>query len=189
MCDSPEPSSMPTPVIKIESLTKKYGVHVGVEHLDLTVDGGEVFGLLGPNGAGKSTTIRVCLDLIRKTEGSVKIFGMDSEEKSMEIRRRTGYLPGDFGLIPKFTVKDYLKYLLSLNDLKDTSYMEALAGRLDLDLNRRTEELSKGNRQKVGIVQAFMTKPQLAILDEPTSGLDPLIQQEFQRIVREERAK
>jgi ABC-2 type transport system ATP-binding protein len=175
------------PVIQIKNLTKLYGKIVGVKDLNLEVFKGEIFGFLGPNGAGKTTTIRTCLDLIMKTSGEIKIFGMDSQKDSVEIRRRTGYLPGEFELIPDLKVRSFLKYFLSLSNTKSDRKMNLLSERLEVDLNRKTQELSKGNRQKVGIVQAFMADQDLIILDEPTGGLDPLMQQEFYKLIREER--
>jgi len=171
--------------MEIVNLTKMYGSHVGVKNLNLSVNRGEIMGFLGPNGAGKTTTIRCCLNLIAKTEGSITIFGLDSSKDAIVIRKRTGYLPGDFGL-PPTRVRSFLRYLLSLSACDSTKRMIALAERLDLDLERRTNELSKGNRVKVGIVQALMTDPELIIIDEP-SGLDPIIEREFQRILREEK--
>jgi len=172
-------------VMEIANLTKMYGSHVGVKNLNLSVNRGEIMGFLGPNGAGKTTTIRCCLNLIAKTEGRITIFGLDSSKDAIVIRKRTGYLPGDFGL-PPAKVRSFLRYLLSLSACDSTKRMIALAERLDLDLERRTNELSKGNRVKVGIVQALMTDPELIIIDEP-SGLDPIIEREFQRILREEK--
>jgi len=172
--------------IIIENLTKLYGKHVGVKNLNLIVNKGEVMGFLGPNGAGKTTTIRSSLALIAKTAGKITIFGLDSHRDSVAIREKTGYLPGDFGLIPSVKVSSYLKYLLSLNRCPSTKKMTELAERLELDLNRKTNELSKGNKQKAGIIQALMADQELIIMDEPTSGLDPLMQQEFYRILRGE---
>ncbi|WP_455391935.1 ABC transporter ATP-binding protein [[Eubacterium] cellulosolvens] len=180
---------MKKPVMKIKNLTKKYGSLTAVDNLSLDVYQGEIFGFLGPNGAGKTTTIRVCLDLLNKNAGEIKIFGLDFHAHSSEIRRRTGYLPGDFGLIPDLKVKSFLKYLLGLSDCKSDKKMKELAERLDLDLTRKNQELSKGNRQKVGVVQAFMADQELIILDEPTGGLDPLIQQEFFKILDEAQAE
>jgi ABC-2 type transport system ATP-binding protein len=174
-------------VITIENLTKLYGKHVGVKGLNLSVYRGEIMGFLGPNGAGKTTTIRCCLDLIAKTEGRITILGFDSSRDAIAIRKRTGYLPGDFGL-PPVKVRSFLRYLLSLSACDSTKTMMELAERLDLNLERRTNELSKGNRVKVGIVQALMTDPELIIIDEP-SGLDPLIEREFQRILRGEKKR
>lgn len=174
-------------LIEIENLTKMYGNHVGVKDLNLAVHKGEIMGFLGPNGAGKTTTIRSCLALIAKTAGKITIFGLDSHRDSVAIREKTGYLPGDFSLIPSVKVSSYLKYLLSLRGCERTEKMMSLAKRLELDLNRKTNELSKGNKLKVGIIQALMADPDLIIMDEPTSGLDPLMKQEFCRILREEK--
>lgn len=172
--------------VVINNLTKKYGDFTAVKNLTLDVEKGEIFGLLGPNGAGKSTTIRVCLGLLSKTEGEIKILGMDSHKDSIKIRRRTGYLPGEFGLIDGISTYSFLKYLLRLSNVKSDKKLRDLANRLDLDLKKKTNELSKGNRQKVGVVQALMADQDLIILDEPTGGLDPLMQQIFYEIIREE---
>lgn len=176
-------------VMKIRGLTKKYGDVIGIKDLDLDVHKGEIMGFLGPNGAGKTTTIRACLGLLQKTGGDVKIFGLDSHEDSIEIRRRTSYLPGDFGLYPGLKVKAILKYLLSQSGVSDETKIKELSDRLDLNLKRKYGNLSKGNKQKVGIVQAFMADQDLIILDEPTGGLDPLMQQKFYEILREEKEK
>jgi ABC-2 type transport system ATP-binding protein len=173
-------------VIEMKNLTKMYGNYVGVKDLSLIVCQGEIMGFLGPNGAGKTTTIRCCLDLIAKTAGEITVFGLDSHKDAVAVRKKTGYLPGDFGLIPSVSVKSYLKYLLSLHGCNSTKKMVSLTERLQLDLDRKTNELSKGNKLKVGIVQALMADEDLIILDEP-SGLDPLMQQEFYRILREEK--
>jgi ABC-2 type transport system ATP-binding protein len=170
----------------IDNLTKKYGDFTAVKDLSFEIEKGEIFGLLGPNGAGKSTTIRVCLGLLSKTKGDIKILGMDSHKDSIEIRRRTGYLPGDFGLIDGISTYSFLKYLLNLSNVKSDRKLKDLSQRLDLDLKRKTNELSKGNRQKVGVVQALMADQDMIILDEPTGGLDPLMQQIFYEIIREE---
>ncbi len=174
-------------VICIENLTKFYGKIRGIEDFTLTVNKGEIFGFLGPNGAGKTTTIRLCLGLISKTSGTITIFGMDSHRDSVHIRKRAGYVPGDFGLIPNIKVKNYLKYLLSLSNYRSVDKMKDLAARFDLDVDRKTSELSRGNKQKVGVIQAFMADQDLVILDEPTTGLDPLMQQEFYTLLREEK--
>jgi ABC-2 type transport system ATP-binding protein len=176
-----------TKAMSIRNLTKKYGDFTAVKNLNLDIEEGEIFGLLGPNGSGKSTTIRTCLGLMAKTEGSIEILGMDSHRDSIEIRRRTGYLPGDFGLIDGISVYTFLKYLLNLSNCKSDKKLKYLAERLDLDLKKKTNELSKGNRQKVGVVQALMAQQDLIILDEPTGGLDPLMQQIFYEIIREEK--
>jgi ABC-2 type transport system ATP-binding protein len=174
--------------LEIKNLTKNYGNFCAVRNLTLDVEEGEIFGLLGPNGAGKSTTIRTCLGLLSKTKGEIRILGMDSHKDAIEIRRRTGYLPGDFGLIDGISVYSFLKYLLSLSNVKSDKKLKDVAKRFDLDLKRKTNELSKGNRQKVGVVQALMADQDLIILDEPTGGLDPLMQQIFYEIIREEQA-
>ena len=174
--------------LEIINLTKNYGDFCAVRNLTLDVEEGEIFGLLGPNGAGKSTTIRTCLGLLSKTKGEIKILGMDSHKDAIEIRRRTGYLPGDFGLIDGISVYSFLRYLLSLSNVKSDKKLKDVAKRFDLDLKRKTNELSKGNRQKVGVVQSLMADQDLIILDEPTGGLDPLMQQIFYEIIREEQA-
>ena len=174
-------------VIEIENLTKMYGNHVGVKDLNLAVRKGEIMGFLGPNGAGKTTTMRSCLALLAKTAGEITIFGLDSHRDAVAIREKTGYLPGEFGLISSVKVSSYLKYLLSLRGCGSTEKMVSLAERLELDLDRKTNELSKGNKLKVGIIQSLMGDPDLIIMDEPTSGLDPLMKQEFYRILREEK--
>lgn len=172
------------PAVRTSALSKFYGRHVGVVHLDLEVDEGEVYGLLGPNGAGKTTTIRTLLGLIRPTSGSAEVLGLPLS-RGVEIRRGTGYLPGDLALYDRMTAAALLEHLARLRGGLDRGRMRALAERLDLDLDRRVRELSRGNRQKVGVVQAFLHRPRLLVLDEPTSGLDPLVQQEFQALVRE----
>ncbi|TRO47855.1 ABC transporter ATP-binding protein [Candidatus Bathyarchaeota archaeon] len=177
----------PDAVIELRGFVKNYGDVEAVRGIDLTVNKGEVFGFLGPNGAGKTTTIRVMMDFIRRTEGVVNIFGLDSEKMSLEIRRRIGYQPGEFGLYEGLKVREFLRYLLDLRGASDKEpRMERLAAFFELPLDRKISELSKGNRQKVGLVQAFMHKPELVILDEPTSGLDPLMQQRFYKLAREE---
>lgn len=175
------------PVMKIRGLTKFYGDILGIKDLDLDVYPGEIMGFLGPNGAGKTTTIRTCLGFLRKTAGDVKIFGLDSHKDSVEIKRKIGYLPGDFGMIPDLKVRTFLKYLLSLSEVKSEKKMKVLGDKLDLEFDKKIKQLSKGNRQKVGIVQAFMADQDLIILDEPTAGLDPLMQQRFYEILREEK--
>lgn len=176
-----------TPVMKIDGLTKYYGNILGIKELDLDVYSGEIMGFLGPNGAGKTTTIRCCLGYLRKTTGDVEIFGLDSHKDSVEIKRKVGYLPGDFGMIPDLKVRTFLKYLLSLSGIKSEKKMNKLGKKLDLEFDKKIKKLSKGNRQKVGIVQAFMADQDLIILDEPTAGLDPLMQQKFYELLREEK--
>ncbi len=174
--------------IHAEQLVKNYGSRRGLAGLDLSVPTGEVYGFLGPNGAGKTTTIRVVLDLIRPTSGHVELLGGDPRRDGVALRRRIGYLPGDFTVDGRQTSLELLTYLGRLRGGVPRAAMSRLAERLDLDLNTRIHSLSKGNRQKVGLVQAFMHDPELLILDEPTAGLDPLLQQIFLDMVREARA-
>src|SRR6266536_707181 len=173
--------------IHAEQLVKNYGSRRGLAGLDLSVPTGEVYGFLGPNGAGKTTTIRVVLDLIRPTSGHVELLGGDPRRDGVALRRRIGYLPGDFTVDGRQTSLELLTYLGNLRGGVPRAAMSRLAERLDLDLNTRIHSLSKGNRQKVGLVQAFMHDPELLILDEPTAGLDPLLQQIFLDMVREAR--
>ncbi len=171
--------------IHTEALTKHYGdVHALVD-LDLDVRAGEVFGFLGPNGAGKTTMIRTILDEIRPTSGRASILGLDTHEKSVEIRDHIGYLPGDLSMYPNLTGRDTLTYFANLRGGVDWDYVEQLADRLDADLSKKVGDLSSGNRQKVGVIQAFMNRPDLLVMDEPSSGLDPLMQREFQTMMRE----
>jgi ABC-2 type transport system ATP-binding protein len=174
-------------VIRTERLTKSYGTQRGIVDVDLEVQAGEVFGFLGPNGAGKSTTIRVLLDLIRATRGSALVLGRDSRRDSLAIRARSGYLPGELSLYPRLTGRDTLRYLANLRGGVDWQYVHQLAERLDCDLERKVADLSTGNKRKLGLIQAFMPRPELLILDEPTSGLDPLVQHEFYGLVDEAR--
>jgi ABC-2 type transport system ATP-binding protein len=174
-----------TAVIRAEHLTKFYGASRGVSGLELEVGAGEVFGFLGPNGAGKTTTIRVMLDLIHPTSGRIELFGLDAQKRSVEIRRRTGYLPGDLRLYERLTAREQLHYFAALRGLDGLGEGEKLAERFELELDRPIRSLSKGNRQKVGLVQAFLHRPELLLLDEPTAGLDPLVQITFNELLRE----
>ena len=175
-------------VIVADNLTKSYGSRRGVVELAFSVAPGEVFGYLGPNGAGKTTTIRTLLDFLRPTSGRASVLGLDSHRDSVKIHARVGYLPGEFSLYDRMTGGEYLTYLANLRGGLPADGIGALAERLDLDLGVRIKTLSHGNRQKVGLVQAFMHRPELLILDEPTQGLDPLIQQVFYELVAEMRA-
>jgi len=174
-----------TPAIETAGLTKFYGETRGIEELDLRVERGEVFGYLGPNGAGKSTTIRLLLDLIRPTAGRATLLGRDSRADGVEVRRRVGYLPGDLRLYDRLTGRQQLDSLARLRRGIDPAFRDDLVARFDLPLDRPIRELSKGNRQKLGVVQAFMHQPELLILDEPTGGLDPILQEEFRLLLRE----
>lgn len=174
--------------IETSGLTKFYGDSPGIIDLDLDVQVGEVFGFLGPNGAGKSTTIRTLLNFLFATKGSGTVLGLDIVKDSIEIRKRTGYLPGDLAMYEAMTAREFLIYFANLRKVDATAEMEDLANRFDLDLDRKIKDYSTGNRQKVGVVNAFMHRPELYILDEPTSGLDPLMQQEFQELIAEVKA-
>ncbi len=176
---------MSTPAIRTEGLTKHYGDVEALNDLDLEVHAGEVFGFLGPNGAGKTTMIRTILDLIRPTRGRAEILGLDTHEAAVEIRRRIGYLPSDLSMYDRLTGRDTITYFANLRGGVDWAYVEDLATRLKADLSPKVGDYSSGNRQKVGLIQAFMNKPQVLIMDEPSSGLDPLIQREFQKMMRE----
>ncbi|MCZ6661789.1 MAG: ABC transporter ATP-binding protein [Actinobacteria bacterium] len=177
------------PAILTEGLTKHYGDVEALIDLDLSVGPGEVFGFLGPNGAGKTTMIRTVLDLIRPTNGRASILGMDSHESAVEIRRHVGYLPGDLALYPNLTGQETLTYFANLRGGVDWSYVDELADRFNSDLSKKVSDYSSGNRQKVGLIQAFMSKPEVLILDEPSTGLDPLVQQDFQALLRETAAE
>ena len=171
--------------IVLDRLTKSYGRERGVVDLSFTVAEGEVFGYLGPNGAGKTTTIRTLLDLIRPTSGSVRALGLDAQREGVELRRRLGYLPGELSLYEKLTARELLSYLGRIRGRVDAEHVRSLAHRFELPLDRPIRDLSRGNKQKVGLVQAFAHRPELLVLDEPTSGLDPLMQQTFNELLRE----
>jgi ABC-2 type transport system ATP-binding protein len=172
-------------VINTTRLTKYYGAQLGISEVDLAVNRGEVFGYLGPNGAGKTTTIRTLLDFIRPTGGSATIFGLDARQSTVAIHRRIGYLNGELSLYDDMTGADLLRYLGNLRGGLDWKYVQELAARFQCDLPRRVQGLSLGNKQKLGLLQAFMHKPELLILDEPTNGLDPLMQHEFYDLLNE----
>lgn len=174
-----------TMALHTQGLTKHYGDVKALIDLDLDVHPGEVFGFLGPNGAGKTTTIRTVMDEIRATSGQASILGMDCHTQSVEIRRHIGYLPSDLSLYPNLTGKDTLTYYANLRGGVDWAYVGELAERLAAQLDKKVGDLSSGNRQKVGIIAAFMNRPQLLIMDEPSNGLDPLVQREFQSMMRE----
>ncbi|BAI61312.1 ABC transporter ATP binding protein [Methanocella paludicola SANAE] len=173
-------------VIQTTDLTKFYGKSRGIKDVSITVNKGDIFGFLGPNGAGKSTTIRTLLDFIRPSAGSATIFGMDCRKDSVAIRKRIGYIPGDFGLYGHMTGWKFLEYFGRIRGGYDTSAAKEYSKKLDIRLDRRMKEYSRGMRQKVAIIQAFMNNPDLIIMDEPTNGLDPLVQQTFMDMLHED---
>ena len=172
------------PAIKMENLTKHYDKLHGIDTISLEVKKGEIFGFLGPNGAGKSTTINTILDILRPSSGSIQIQGVD-HRKVTQVHRLIGYLATDMETDPTLTGKQYLSFVAALQKNVDKPYIEELASRLKADLSVKIKHLSRGNRQKIGLIAALMHKPDVLILDEPTSGLDPLIQSEFYAILRE----
>ncbi|MEZ0140724.1 ABC transporter ATP-binding protein [Microbacterium sp. NRRL B-14842] len=176
-----------TPAIELTHLRKQYGRHTAVDSIDLRVDPGTVFGLIGPNGAGKTTTLRMILDIIRPTSGAIRVLGEDPRRGGPALRRRIGFIPGELRLDDRTTGRRMLDFYTEVSGPVNPGTIDRLAGRLDLDLSRPVRALSKGNKQKLGIVQAFMHEPPLLVLDEPTSGLDPLVQREFLHLVTEAR--
>lgn len=174
-------------IINTIQLSKSYGRNLALLDLDLQVFRGEVFAFLGPNGAGKTTTIRLLLDLIRPTSGQAQVFGLDTHAHSAEIRSRTGYLPGNLVMYENLTGRELLTFFARLQGGVDWQSTKDLTLRLDVDLDRKIKTLSQGNKQKIGLVQALMGRPELLILDEPTAGLDPLVRQEFYGAIREAR--
>ncbi len=174
--------------ITIHGLTKSYGRVLALRGLDLEVQRGEIFGFLGPNGAGKTTTIRCLLDMIRPDSGTLRVLGFDPQADPVAVHARAGYLPGELALEDNLNAEQQLRYFAALRGNRlDWEYVRRLAARLELDLKRPIKNLSKGNKQKVGVVQALMHQPELLLLDEPTAGLDPLLQQETLRLVQEAR--
>jgi len=176
-----------TAVIETRELQKKYGKHLAVDGIGLRVEQGSVFGLIGPNGAGKTTVLRMLVDIIRPTAGELTVLGAVPRRSGTALRRRIGYLPGELKLAERIRGGTLLHHLAQISGPVEPGTIEALAERLGLDLGRPVRALSKGNRQKLGLIQAFMHRPELLILDEPTSGLDPLMQREFLAMVREAR--
>lgn len=175
-------------VIQTWGLHKRYGQHPALESLDLKVEEGSVFGLIGPNGAGKTTTLRILLDIIRPTAGKVSVLGADPRVGGARLRQQIGYVPGDLRLQGRLRGRDLLERLAQISGPVPPGAIEQLAERLGADLSRPVRTLSKGNKQKLGLIQAFMHQPKLLVLDEPTSGLDPLVQREFLGLVREARS-
>ena len=173
-------------IISIKSLTKYYGKFLAVSDISFSVNKGEIFGLIGPNGAGKSTTMRSILNFIKPSEGEITINGLDSQKDYIKIRNLIGYLPGEFSIYDNLSGEEYISHILHLRSKSNKiPNIKKLATRFDLDLSKKSKKLSKGNKQKIGIIQAFCHDPEILILDEPTSGLDPLKQQEFEDLVLE----
>lgn len=176
-----------TMAIHARALHKRYGSRTALHALDLSVESGSVFGLIGPNGAGKTTTLRLLLDIIRPTSGEITVLGRPVRAGGAALRRDIGYIPGELRLEGRVKGRTLLRHLAELSGPVAPGAIDQLAERLDLDLTRPVRTLSKGNKQKLGLVQAFMHRPSLLVLDEPTSGLDPLVQREFLAMVREAR--
>lgn len=176
-------------IVEVKNLKKYYGNARGIEDVSFTMEEGEIFGFIGPNGAGKSTTIRTLLALIHPTSGSATIFGKDCIAHAPEIAQSVGYLPSEVFYYDGMRVLDLLKYSASFYKKDCSGRIRELADRLDLDLKKKIDDLSFGNRKKVGIVQALIHEPKLIVLDEPTAGLDPLMQQRFFELLREENRK
>ncbi len=181
--------SLNTPTVSLQGLTKFYGPSLGVEDITFDAYPGQVLGLLGPNGSGKTTILRMVLGLLKITRGSAHVFGIDVTTASPHWRQRVGYLPGELSLYENLTVQEYLDYFQALRGGNYRSRMAALCEQLGLNPTKDIADLSKGTKQKVAVVQAFMHEPELLILDEPTSGLDPIIQHEFEGIIEAERQR
>ena len=182
-----KPSSIPA--LKLTRVTKHYGKSRGINEISLSIQPGEVFGFLGPNGAGKSTTINTILDLLRPNSGSISIFGDNHKKHGTKLRRRIGYLSGDMETDPSLTGEQYLKFVAQIHGDIASDAIPTLVRRLKCETGKKIKHLSRGNKQKIGLVAALMHDPDLLILDEPTSGLDPLMQGEFNKIIDEHRKR
>jgi ABC-2 type transport system ATP-binding protein len=182
---APPTASSGPPAIATDELTKHYGRARGISGVSLAVRAGEVFGFLGPNGAGKTTTIRTLLGLLRPTSGSARILGIDAHRHGPAARALTGFLPGEFSFDEQVTGEELLDLFADLRGAGDRAYGRELARRFEADMRRPLGELSRGNRQKIGLIQALVHRPPVVVMDEPTAGLDPLMQEEFARLVGE----
>lgn len=182
-------TDMDRPIIELQQVTKDYGNGKGVFGLSFSVPKGEVFGYLGPNGAGKTTTIRQLMGFIRPSQGVCHMMGMDCFLQAQEIQKHTGYLAGELAFPEDMTGLGFLKFMAELRGIKDRKHMETLIERFGLNPHGKIKKMSKGMKQKIGIVNAFMHHPEVVILDEPTSGLDPLMQNEFVELILEEKKK
>jgi ABC-2 type transport system ATP-binding protein len=180
--------TLSTPAIEIEGLQKTYGKVQAVKGISLRIERGEIFGFLGPNGSGKTTTIRCMLDVIRPTAGTICVLGLDAQRDTMELHRRIGYLPGDVRLPGNMTGKQIINYFSRLQGLEPV-LLDDLVARFDVEMKRQLKSYSKGMRQKIGIVLAFMCDPEILLLDEPTSGLDPLLQRTFNEFLLDEQKR
>jgi ABC-2 type transport system ATP-binding protein len=178
-----------TPAIRLNNLSKSYGASRGIEDISFEVMPGEVFGFLGPNGAGKTTAIRTLVGLIKASSGSAEILGESVSISSVSLRSKIGYLPGVLSTYKGYTAWEFLQFIAKMRGLNCDEKIVEYAKRLELDLHRKISQLSKGNRQKIGVIQAFMHQPLVLFLDEPTSGLDPIVQREFEEILEEAKSR
>ena len=176
-------------LVRLDGLTKRFGRNTALEGVSFGIEPGEVFGYLGPNGAGKTTTIRLLMGLLRPTAGTARVLGLDAWRQPVEAHRRVGYVPGEPALYDRLTGHQHVAYCARLRHRDDAGRAAKLAARLGLDLGKPARTLSRGNRQKLAVVLAVMSRPRLLILDEPTSGIDPLVQQVFHEILREHTAE
>lgn len=182
-------SQRPVVALNLENVTKRFGKSRGIENVTFSIQTGEVFGFLGPNGAGKSTTINTILDLLRADSGTIQVLGMDTHRQYVDVHKRIGYLAGDMETDASLTGKQYLSYAARLHGDVDHKIVETLIKRLRCETDKRIKHLSRGNRQKIGLIAALMHDPDILILDEPTSGLDPLVQNEFNAIIHEHKLR
>ncbi|MEI0593662.1 ABC transporter ATP-binding protein [Brachyspira pilosicoli] len=176
-------------VIKVDNISKDYGSKRGVFNLSFEVNRGEIFGMLGPNGAGKTTTIRQLMGFIKSDKGSAKILDMDSFVNRENIQLKLGYLPGEIAFMDEMKGSDFIRFIAEMKSIKNKKRIKELIGLFELDANRKIKNMSKGTKQKIAIVCAFMNEPEVVILDEPTSGLDPLMQKKFIELILEEKKK